>query len=108
MKIIEKPWGNEILLACNDDYAAKIINVDADKRLSLQYHTIKNEVLYLDDGIAEVTINKKTMELGPGATIELPAGTLLRIEAVTDCKFLEVSTPILEDVIRIEDDYDRL
>jgi len=108
MKIINKPWGNEVwIVTDNNNYALKIISVKADERLSLQYHSTKDESLYLDDGIAHITIDNKEFDIGPGAVLEIPPGTLHRIEAVIDCRFIEVSTPELEDVIRIEDDYER-
>jgi len=108
MKIIDKPWGNEVWLVTNNkNYSLKILNIKKGKRLSLQYHTIKDESLYLDDGIAHITIDNKEFDIGPGAVLEIPPGTLHRFEAIIDCRFIEVSTPELEDVIRIEDDYNR-
>jgi len=108
MKIINKPWGSEMwIVDNNNNYALKIINIKKGKRLSLQYHTTKDECLYLEDGIANVVMDNKEFEIGPGAVLEIPPGTLHRIEAVIDCRFIEVSTPELEDVIRILDDYNR-
>ena len=108
MKIIDKPWGNEIWLVNNNKYVAKILNINADERTSLQYHSTKDETLYLDEGIANVTIDENSFDIGSGAILEISPGTIHRIEAITDCKFFEVSTPELEDVIRVEDDYDRM
>ena len=112
MKIVTKPWGEEWWLAHTDKYAGKILIVKKGQRLSLQYHTIKHETQYLADG-------KIKMEIGPdgdhleikiletGAITELPPGTWHRILALEDSKIFEISTPELEDVVRITDDYGR-
>ena len=112
MKIVEKPWGRELWLAHNEHYAMKIIELNAGTRSSLQYHRVKHEHIYVDSGLlrAELEAPDGTMAVdvyGPGAIIENPPGRRHRIEAVEDVRLLEVSTPELDDVVRLDDDYDR-
>lgn len=108
----EKPWGYEILFARTSYYAGKVIFVKKGHRLSLQYHKKKDESLYLYDGTTRIEIEEE-----PGTTVIKTASSGLsirilpnirhRIEAIEDCTFFEVSTPELEDVVRVEDDYGR-
>ncbi len=111
VKIVEKPWGREIWIAHTDDYALKIIEFNKGSRSSLQYHNIKSEHIYIDSGILKAWEEKDgalvTSEYGAGEVIHNPAGKKHRIEAVTDVRLIEVSTPELDDVIRVEDDYGR-
>ena len=108
---IEKPWGEEILFAHTERYAGKILRILKGESLSLQYHRLKEESLYVQAGriILEVEIagrlEKKT--LGPGEAWHLPPGTKHRMEAVEDATLFEVSTPELDDVVRLEDRYGR-
>ncbi len=112
MKRIEKPWGEELWLAHNDLYALKIIRFNKGARSSLQYHRQKHESIYIDQGRV-----KATVEDGSGALVEqvLRAGDVIenppfrkhRIEALEDTRLIEVSTPHLDDVVRVEDDYQR-
>ena len=114
MKKVEKPWGEEIWLVYNNDkYAGKIIKVNKGHRLSLQYHRKKHESLYLDKGIMKLTLenDKGILEekiCHPGFVVDIPAGKKHRIEAIENCKLFEISTPELDDVVRIEDDYNRI
>ena len=107
----EKPWGYEILFARTSHYAGKVIFVKKGHRLSLQYHRKKDESLYLYQGEAKVEIEiagritSSTVRMGQ--SIHIPANTKHRLEALQDTTFLEVSTPELEDVVRVEDDYGR-
>ena len=108
----EKPWGYELLYALTDKYAGKIIFVKKRQRLSLQYHQEKHETIYLFQGQALLEIEafdgrmeKRTFY--PGQSVKVPPFTKQRVEAVEDTIFLEVSTPELDDVIRLEDDYGR-
>ncbi len=111
MKIVKKPWGEERWLAHTDCYAGKILIVKKGYRLSLQYHQKKHETLYVDEGVVKFTIGKREpLEekiLRAGDIIEIPPGTRHRIEALEDAKIFEVSTPELDDVVRLSDDYGR-
>ena len=102
-----KPWGRELLLTCNDNYAAKIILIKLGHRLSLQYHELKRETLYFVYGLAEVILGEQTILAAAGTIIEIPPKMKHRITAVKDVMIFEVSTPELDDVIRLEDDYGR-
>jgi quercetin dioxygenase-like cupin family protein len=106
-KIVEKPWGREIWYAHTANYAGKVLEVKAGRRLSLQKHEIKEETLYLLSGKVKLTYGDGTYEWEAGASIHIPPGTVHRFEAVEDAVLLEVSTPHLQDVIRLEDDYKR-
>ena len=108
----EKPWGYELLYALTEKYAGKIIFIKKAHRLSLQYHRVKDESLYLFQGmilLKSEELNGQMNEslFNPGESIRLPPLTKHRIEALEDTLLLEVSTPELEDVVRLEDDYGR-
>jgi quercetin dioxygenase-like cupin family protein len=112
MKIVEKPWGRELWIAHTDQYAFKIIEIKAGTRPSLQYHQVKRETIYVDGGRVRAELEDdqgviQVHELGPGAVIEVLPGRKHRIAALEDTRLLEVSTPQLDDVVRIEDDYGR-
>lgn len=108
----EKPWGFELLWAHTPKYAGKLIFVRKGHRLSLQYHEKKDESLYLREGKALVEIEgsdgrMESTILEAGQCRRIPPGTKHRIQAIEDTTFFEVSTPELEDVRRLEDDYGR-
>ena len=108
----EKPWGFELLFAHTPKYAGKVIFVKRGHRLSLQYHEKKDETLYIYEGKALLEIEGSdgrmvSTTVQPGKSIRVPPGTKHRLEAIEDTTFLEVSTPELEDVVRVEDDYGR-
>jgi len=108
----EKPWGFELLFAHTPKYAGKLIFVKKGYRLSLQYHEKKDESIYIYEGKALVEIEgsdgrtESTM-LHPGQCIRIPPLTKHRLQAVEDTTLFEVSTPELDDVVRVEDDYGR-
>ncbi|MFL5731555.1 MAG: cupin domain-containing protein [Chloroflexia bacterium] len=106
-KVVDKPWGREIWYAETDHYAGKVLEVTAGKRLSLQKHEIKEETLYLLSGKVKLTYGDQTYTWEPGHFIHIPPNTVHRFEALEDSVLLEVSTPHLTDVIRLEDDYER-
>ena len=108
-KIVAKPWGREIWYADQTQYAGKLLEVSRGKRLSLQYHERKVETLYLLSGRVILTYGARDsqMEWLPGRAVHIPATTLHRFEAAEDSVLLEVSTPDLTDVIRLDDDYSR-
>lgn len=106
-KIVEKPWGREIWYAHTNDYAGKVLEVTAGQRLSLQKHEIKEETLYLLSGHVTLTFGTETFDWQPGTLVHVPTGTVHRFEAIEDSVLLEVSTPHLDDVVRLSDDYGR-
>jgi mannose-6-phosphate isomerase len=112
-KRVEKPWGHEIWYAHTDRYAGKILHVNKGHRLSLQYHEHKDESNYLLSGRLKLTRGPsvqelESVELGPGETWRNTPGLVHTIEALEDTDVLEVSTPELDDVVRLEDDYGRV
>jgi mannose-6-phosphate isomerase len=110
---VEKPWGHELIWALSDDYAGKLLSVDAGHALSLQFHREKDESWYVLKGRAELELaaaGEKTTSrevVTPGAAFRITPGTVHRIRALEDTVILEVSTPHLEDVVRLEDAYGR-
>lgn len=109
---VEKPWGYEIWYALTEDYAGKILHVDRGHRLSLQYHERKDESCYLLTGRV-LLIKGPTAEhvtettLVPGDTWRNRPAEVHTIEALEDSDVLEVSTPHLNDVVRLRDAYGR-
>lgn len=108
-KYIEKPWGHELLIALTDKYAGKILYVKKGHRISLQYHQFKDETIYVAEGGVTVQLNgdDNSVFLPIGCSIHIEPNTHHRIYALTDSLIIEVSTPELDDVIRIQDDYER-
>jgi mannose-6-phosphate isomerase-like protein (cupin superfamily) len=109
---VDKPWGHEQIWALTDRYCGKVLVIETGKRLSLQYHTVKDEwirvlsgrlKLFLEDDAGVV----RESELGPGDGAHVPIGRTHRYEAIERCELLEVSTPELDDVVRLSDDYGR-
>jgi mannose-6-phosphate isomerase-like protein (cupin superfamily) len=112
MKVVEKPWGREIWVAHTDKYALKIIEVNKGTRSSLQYHVKKHEHIYVDAGSLKVEWENEsgvmeTLVLKPGDVIENKPGRKHRVTAIENVRLIEVSTPELDDVVRVEDDYNR-
>jgi mannose-6-phosphate isomerase len=112
MKIVEKPWGREIWVAHTDKYALKIIEVNQGTRSSLQYHVKKHEHIYVDSGKLQVEWENdagdmEVLQLKPGDVIENKPGRKHRVTAIENVRLIEVSTPELDDVVRVEDDYKR-
>lgn len=112
MKIVQKPWGREIWVAHTDKYAFKIIEIKKGTRSSLQYHLRKHEHIYVDSGVLQMEWENEaggmeTLTLRPGQVIENKPGRKHRAIAVEDVRLLEVSTPELDDVVRVQDDYNR-
>ena len=110
---VDKPWGHELIFAVTDRYAGKLLVVNAGESLSLQFHKVKDEAWYVLDGRAELELgapgermlNKEVV--GPGAAFHFPPGTVHRVKAVEDTKIIEVSTPQLDDIVRLDDLYGR-
>ncbi len=108
MREVQKPWGYEIWFAHTDKYVGKLLFVKSGHRLSLQYHKIKDETLYLYYGLVEISDGVSVSKLGVGEAIHFPPMTRHRITALKDSLIFEVSTPEVYDVERIEDDYGRV
>ena len=108
---VDKPWGHELVWAKTDRYVGKIIHVNAGHALSLQYHRVKTETVYLMSGRVVYEIQEgeelRQLDLNPGDRLHIPAGTVHRVTAVEDADIFEVSTPELDDVVRLEDRYGR-
>lgn len=112
VKRVDKPWGYELWWAQTSRYVGKILHIDAGHRLSLQYHNIKDEVLYVQTGEIDMVVGTSpdqltTRRMRPGDTIHITPGTIHRMIAIVDSDLLEVSTPEVEDVVRVEDSYGR-
>ena len=109
---VEKPWGYELRWAITDHYAGKILHVKKGEALSLQYHEKKDEYQYVMKGAVDMelggldgTLTTRRMEVGD--TLHIAPGTRHRLTAVEDADIFEVSTPEVDDVVRLEDRYDR-
>lgn len=109
---VEKPWGHELIWAETDRYAGKVLVIEAGRRLSLQYHERKLESILVvsgrlrlhlegDDGVILAT------DLGPGESSLVPARRRHRYEAIDRVELFEVSSPELDDVVRVQDDFGR-
>ncbi len=106
-KIVSKPWGREVWLELNDKYCYKRIYLNKGYRTSLQYHNQKLETNYIVSGDAIVELGGETSEMTAGDFFTVQPGVIHRITAVTDIVLQEVSTPEVDDVVRVEDDHDR-
>ena len=110
---VEKPWGHEIIWAHTDRYVGKILHVNAGHKLSVQYHVKKDETVYLLSGQIKYWVQLpgdselKDQQLEPGQSFRITPNTIHYMEAITDCDVLEASTPELDDVVRIKDQYGR-
>ena len=109
---VPKPWGHELIWAHTDRYVGKVLVIEAGKRLSLQRHEVKDESvfvvsgrlrLYLEDDAGTVRVE----EIGPGDHRHVATGRIHRYEAIERTELMEVSTPELDDVVRLEDDFGR-
>ena len=110
---VEKPWGHELIWAVTDLYVGKVLFVAAGHSLSLQFHREKDESWYVQSGRAKVELGEVgeavLMEevVTAGAAFRFEPGTVHRVTALEDTTLLEVSTPHLDDVVRLEDSYGR-
>ena len=112
LSTVEKPWGGEELLVHTEDFALKRIRINVGSRPSLQRHRRKSEAFYLLSGRMRIEIGDTPEslvvdELLPGRVVDVPPGAVHRVTALEDSVLIEVSTPHLDDVVRIEDDYGR-
>ena len=111
-RLVEKPWGHELIWAHTDHYVGKILVIEAGKRLSLQRHVVKDESIYVTSGRLRLYLEDEggtvqVEELGAGAHRHVPTGRIHRYEAIERTELMEVSTPELDDVVRLEDDFGR-
>jgi mannose-6-phosphate isomerase-like protein (cupin superfamily) len=110
---VDKPWGWELIWADADDYVGKLLFVRAGHALSLQFHRVKDESWFVQEGRAELEMSApgaavtNSEVVGPGAAFRMRPGTVHRVTALEDTLILEVSTPHLDDVVRLEDQYGR-
>jgi mannose-6-phosphate isomerase len=112
VKRVDKPWGCELIYASTEKYSGKVLHIRAGEQLSLQFHREKDETIYLHSGRIELEIGEpgkptNVEVVGPGRAFRLEPGTVHRWKALEDAIVLEVSTPQLDDVVRLEDRYGR-
>ena len=113
-KRVEKPWGYEIWWARTERYVGKILHVRKGESLSLQYHNVKDETILVQRGRllfetrpAGEQGELRRVEMGPGDAFHITPGTVHRMTGLEDTDLVEVSTPELDDVVRLEDRYGR-
>lgn len=109
---VEKPWGHEIIWAHADRYVGKLIVINAGRRLSFQYHEAKDEWIHVLSGRLLLTLEDDAgvvadRELGPGDGAHVATFRRHRYAAIETCTLVEVSTPELDDVVRLSDDFGR-
>lgn len=109
---VEKPWGYELIWAKTKDYVGKILHIKAGQQLSLQFHNEKEETIYLAKGRMKFLFGPAANELeeiilNQGESHHIPPKAVHRMIAIEDCDVFEVSTPQLQDVVRLEDQYGR-
>jgi mannose-6-phosphate isomerase len=108
---VPKPWGYELIFAKTSRYVGKILHINCGETLSLQYHNVKEETLYVVRGELMLTIesdgDRRVLPLREGESFHIPPRLIHRMEAVIDTDVAEVSTPELDDVVRLEDRYGR-
>jgi quercetin dioxygenase-like cupin family protein len=110
--VIKKPWGQEEVVEINDRYMVKRLTMWKGHRCSLQFHNQKQETIYVLSGSLKVYTGTSPHKLSERIyqaheTITLTPGIIHRMEAVEDSVYLEASTPELDDVVRLSDDYNR-
>jgi mannose-6-phosphate isomerase-like protein (cupin superfamily) len=109
---VEKPWGHELHWALTDRYVGKVLHVRAGHALSLQYHNRKDETILIWSGKILMEVHEGgrpvTREMRPGDQLHITPGTIHRMTALEDSDVIEVSTPELDDVVRLEDRYGRV
>ena len=113
MRHIDKPWGYETIWAEGDSFVGKVLHIEAGHRLSLQFHRSKDEAILIQSGTIELLLEDEfgevvSREMTVGDSARILPGRRHRFIALTTCKVVEVSTPQLDDVVRIEDDYGRV
>jgi mannose-6-phosphate isomerase len=111
VKRVPKPWGYELIFAKTERYVGKILHINRGESLSLQYHEIKEETLFVVAGELKLTIevdgDRRELPLRAGEAFHIAPRMIHRMEAIEDTDIAEVSTPELDDVVRLEDRYGR-
>ena len=111
IKRVAKPWGYELIFAKTDRYVGKILHINRGESLSLQYHEIKEETLFVVTGELKLTIevdgDRRELMLRTGEAFHIKPRMIHRMEAIEDTDVAEVSTPELDDVVRLYDRYGR-
>ena len=113
VKFVPKPWGHEMIWAHSDLYVGKLLHIKAGQALSVQYHNQKDETIHLLRGQMTYRVDFRDgrglveVPLSEGESYRNTPGHIHQMEAVTDCDVLEVSTPHLDDVVRLSDRYGR-
>lgn len=111
--MVQKPWGHELIYAVTEKYVGKVLHIKKGEALSLQYHNQKDETIHVQRGkIKFFTADSpqaplKEQILGPGQSFHITPHLVHRMEALEDTDILEVSTPELDDVVRLQDRYGR-
>ena len=108
-KRIDKPWGYEIIWAQTDDYVGKLLHITSGNRLSRQYHNVKEETVYVLSGtLYNYDGDGRVQRLKAGESFHVKPGQIHRFAAMEgNVELIEVSTNHLDDVVRLEDDYQR-
>jgi mannose-6-phosphate isomerase len=108
---VDKPWGHELIWAHTERYVGKVLHINKGESLSYQFHRVKDETIRLLSGVlsmdVEIDGERSTLRLMPGDCLHIVPGMKHRMSAVENCDVLEVSTPELDDVVRLEDRYGR-
>jgi mannose-6-phosphate isomerase len=109
---VDKPWGYELRWAITDRYLGKLLHINQGQSLSLQYHVQKDEWIYLNAGVMDLELEDdrglmETHRLTAGMSAHVRAGRRHRFVAVEDTDLVEVSSPEIDDVVRLEDRYGR-
>jgi mannose-6-phosphate isomerase-like protein (cupin superfamily) len=109
---VDKPWGGELIWALTDRYCGKIITINTGSRLSLQYHEHKDEWIFVTSGRLLLELENEageleSRELGPGEGSHVPVLRRHRYTAIERVELIEVSSPEIDDVVRLQDDYGR-
>lgn len=113
-RFVDKPWGGEEIFAETERYVGKILTVRAGHALSVQYHEVKDETMRVLDGTCELHVGSEAgrrdlevVTMTPGMSFRIRPGVIHRLVALTDIRMVEVSTPELDDVVRLDDRYGR-
>jgi len=110
---VEKPWGYELIFAHTGSYVGKVLHIEPGQALSLQYHEEKDETFFVARGAIELQVEENgdlvPTTLSEGESYHVRPTTRHRMIAGSEgCDLFEVSTPELEDVVRLEDRYGRV
>jgi mannose-6-phosphate isomerase len=113
VRIVQKPWGHEVIWAHTELYVGKLLHIKAGHALSVQYHNQKDETIHLLRGTMIYRVGTGAeaqlveVPFAEGESFRNTPGVIHQMEAVTDCDLLEASTPHLDDVVRLTDRYGR-